>query len=62
MGGSRPPAIKIAERGATNKLFGGERNNSAHSNSPLGESPSVVIPVVTFLTPLAEHFSDLKDR
>ena len=23
---------------------------------------AVVIPVVTFLTPLAEHFSDLKDR
>ena len=23
---------------------------------------SMVIPVVTFLTPLAEHFSDLKDR
>ena len=24
--------------------------------------PKLVIPVVTFLTPLAEHFSDLKDR
>ena len=41
--------------------------------SPEGDQPSIgnpvggairekVIPVVTFLTPLAEHVSDLKDR
>jgi hypothetical protein len=40
--------------------WAGRRGVSAVRNAWLPQAR--VIPVVTFLTPLAEHFSDLKDR
>ena len=38
---------------------GGRKEHAERFNN---DSLGTVIPVVTFLTPLAEYFSDLKDR
>ena len=55
-------AMNISKDGTRKLSF--ERNQSVSGRGGWGNylGCRVVIPVVTFLTPLAEHFSDLKDR
>ena len=53
---------QVIPHGSRDRVVWWGREVSNNPLEPEGFSETVVIPVVTFLTPLAEHFSDLKDR